>query len=353
MRRRVIGIGLGVSIAVVLAVVAWLRTHRHERADVIVLAGNIDLRQVDLPFNNSDRIAEVLVQEGDHVRRGQVLARLDTQRLQPQLTQAAAEAAAQHAVVARLRRGSRPEEIAQAKANVAAARADSVNAQVQFQRLSGLGRLPYRAVSEQDVDNAKAALDIAEAKLVVQQRALDLAVAGPRREDVDQAEAQARSDDARLALVRQQFADAKLLAPTDAVIRARLMEPGELASPGRPVFSLAITDPKWVRAYVSEQQLGHVHPGMPAWIEVDSYPGRRFAGWVGFISPTAEFTPKSVETQELRTSLVYEVRVFVHDSTDALRLGMPATVLLSPGTARPGPAVEDRPRTAPVGRDSQ
>src|SRR5688572_30898280 len=114
----------------------------------------------------------------------------------------------------------------------------------------------------------------------------------------------------------------------DAVVRTRVMEPGEMASPQRPVFSLAITDPKWVRAFVSETDLGKIQQGVTAAIAVDSFPDRRFEGWIGFISPVAEFTPKTVQTEELRTSLVYEVRVFVKDPSDELRLGMPATVFL-------------------------
>jgi membrane fusion protein PltH len=128
--------------------------------------------------------------------------------------------------------------------------------------------------------------------------------------------------------LRQQLADAQLVAPVDAVVRTRVMEPGEMASPQKPVFTLAITDPKWVRAYVSEPDLGKVHSGAAASVMVDSFPDRRFDGWIGFISPVAEFTPKSVQTEELRTSLVYEVRVFVKDPSDELRLGMPATVYL-------------------------
>ncbi len=103
-----------------------------------------------------------------------------------------------------------------------------------------------------------------------------------------------------------------------------------MASPQKAVYSLAIVDPKWVRAYVSEVDLGKVHPGMKGTIAVDSFPNRRFEGWVGFISPIAEFTPKIVQTDELRSTLVYEVRVFVKDPQDELRLGMPATVYLVP-----------------------
>ena len=321
----------------------WWFTRPESGTRDLVLYGNVDLRQVELPFNNSERIAAVLVQEGDRVQRGQVLSRLDTSRLEPQVAQAEARVAAQRQVVARLHNGSRPEEIAQARANVALAQAEAVNARRQFERLKPLFEgSAGRAVSQQDVDNAKAALDVAEARLTVNQKALALAIAGPRKEEVAEAEARLRADEAQLALLRQELADAQLVAPLDAVVRTRIMEPGEMASPQRPVFSLAITDPKWVRAYVSEPDLGRVRPGMSASVAVDSFPERRFDGWVGFIAPVAEFTPKTVQTEELRTSLVYEVRVFVKDPSNDLRLGMPATVHLSLDHRDPPP------QTAPV-----
>jgi HlyD family secretion protein len=313
-----------------VAAVAWWFTQRENEQRQLVLYGNVDLRQVQLSFNNSERVAAVLVQEGDRVRQGQLVARLDTRRLEPQVAQAEAQAAAQRQVVQRLRSGSRPEEIAQARANVASAKADAENARQQYERIKSAAEMSAgRAVRQQDVDTAKAALQVAEAKLVVNQRALDLAVIGPRKEDIAEAEARLRADEAQLALLRQQLVDAQLLAPMDGVVRTRILEPGDMASPQRPVFSLAITDPKWVRAYVSEPDLGKVHHGMAAAVVVDSFPNRRFDGWVGFVSPVAEFTPKTVQTEELRTSLVYEVRVFVKDPSDELRLGMPATVYLN------------------------
>ena len=165
------------------------------------------------------------------------------------------------------------------------------------------------------------------------QSALDLAIAGPRAEELLQAEAQLRGNEAQLALIRQELDDAELVAPFDAVIRSRLMEPGEMAAPTKPVFSLATIGTKWVRAYVSEVNLGHVRSGMRAKVTSDSFPDRPLDGWVGFISPVAEFTPKTVETEDLRSSLVYEVRVFVEDKDDMLRLGMPATVKLLPDEA--------------------
>jgi HlyD family secretion protein len=327
--RRVIWVVALIFVMGLAVGLVWWINQPENGARELVLHGNIDLRQVLLSFNNSERIAEVLVQEGDRVRQGQIVARLDTRRLAPQVAQVEAQTAAQRQVVQRLRNGSRPEEIAQARANVDSAKADAANARQQYERIKSAAEMSAgRAVRQQDVDSAKAALQVAEAKLVVNQRALELALIGPRKEDIAQAEAELRADEARLALLRQQLVDAELLAPTDAVVRTRLMEPGEMASPQKPVFSLAITDPKWVRAYVSEPDLGKLHEGKAATVAVDSFPDRRFEGWIGFISPVAEFTPKTVQTEELRTSLVYEVRVFVKDPSDDLRLGMPATVYL-------------------------
>jgi HlyD family secretion protein len=184
-------------------------------------------------------------------------------------------------------------------------------------------------VRQQDVDAAKASVEMAQAKLAVNQKALDLAVLGPRKEDIAENEARLRANEAQVAYLQQQLIDSQLVAPMDAVVRTRIMEPGEMATPQSPVFALAITDPKWVRAYVSEPDLGKLNHGMAASVMVDSFPKRRFEGWIGFISPVAEFTPKSVQTEELRSSLVYEVRVFVKDPDDVLRLGMPASVYIS------------------------
>ncbi|HEX8756192.1 MAG TPA: efflux RND transporter periplasmic adaptor subunit [Steroidobacteraceae bacterium] len=327
MRNKIIAAGFLVLAAA--AGMTWWLTHRGTTSREIVLYGNIDLREVDLAFDGSQRIVKVLAQEGDRVRKGQVLAQLDTSRLTPQLDQAEARAAAQAAVVQRLRHGSRPQEIAQARASVALAQADARQARGNYLRVREVFQSSSgRAVSRQDLENAKAQWDVAQARVAVNRQALALAVAGPREEDIAQAQAMLEADQANVALLRQELADATLRAPLDAVVRSRIAEPGDMASPQKAAFTLAITDPKWVRAYVSETDLGLVRPGMAAAVQVDSFPGRRFDGWVGFISSVAEFTPKTVETPDLRSSLVYQVRVFVKDPDGALRLGMPATVYL-------------------------
>ncbi|HVI51226.1 MAG TPA: efflux RND transporter periplasmic adaptor subunit [Candidatus Sulfotelmatobacter sp.] len=302
----------------------WWHYHHSTPDGLLTVYGNVDLRQASVPFNGTERIAEVLVEEGHLVHQGQLLARLDTSRLQPQLEQSIAAVEAQKAVVERLHNGNRPEEIAQARANLVSAKADAENTNAQYLRRKAL--VSISAVSQQDVDVAKAADDVAIAKVAVAQKALELEVIGPRAEDIAQAEAQLHGNEAQLALLRQQLADAELRAPFDAVVRSRLMEPGEMASPSKPVFSLATLGTKWVRAYVPESNLGQLHEGEQAKINIDSLPDRSLEGWVGFISPVAEFTPKAVQTEDLRTSLVYEVRIFVTDTNNVLRLGMPATV---------------------------
>lgn len=317
---------LVLAILLIGVAVSWWLGRRHGATE-LTLYGNVDLRQVDLPFNGSERIAAVLVQEGDHVKKDQLLARLETSRLAPQVAKAEADLAAQQQAVDRLHHGNRPEEIAQARANVQAAAADAGNAAAQWARLRTLSESSIgRAVSRQDMDSAKAAVDTAEARLEVNRKALALELAGPRKEDIAQGEAELRADEAGLALVRQQLRDADLKAPLDAVVRSRIVEPGDISSPQKAAFTLAITDPKWVRAYVAETDLGSVREGLKTSVSVDAFRGRDFPAWIGFISSVAEFTPKSVETTELRSSLVYEIRVFVNDPRDELRLGMPATV---------------------------
>lgn len=297
----------------------------------LALYGNVDLRQVSLAFNGSERIGRLNAQEGDHVKAGQVLGELDTRTLELRAAQADAQIAVQQQALQRLKTGSRPEEIAQSRAQVAAATADADLARQQLERLQAIRQTTAgRAVSQQDLDSAQARRKVAQAHLESAREAQQLVVTGPRKEDIAQAQAQLEVSVAALALLKHQLQEAELRAPIDAVVRARLMEPGDMASPQRPVFTLAITDPKWVRAYVTETQLGRVKPGMPATLSTDSHPGETLAGKVGYISSVAEFTPKTVQTEELRSSLVYEVRVLADDPQDRLRLGMPVTVRLSP-----------------------
>lgn len=332
MKKRLV-LPLILAAAAGCGVLWFLHRQQGQARTEITLYGNIDLRQVDLAFNGSQRIARLLVEEGDRVAPGQELGFLEKDRLEASVMQAAGKVDAQRHGVARLENGTRPEEIAQARANVQSAQSDLKNTRLRHERLKRV--VGGGAASEQDVDSARTAVEVAEARLQVSEKALALAVAGPRKEDIAEAKARLRADEAELARLRKELADATLLSPTAGIIHNRILEPGEMASPGKPVFTIAVTDPKWARTYVTEPDLGKVRSGMAAAITSDSFPGRRYEGWVGFISPTAEFTPKAVETAQLRTALVYEVRVFVTDPADELRLGMPVTVHLPLGQAPP------------------
>ncbi|AOB29801.1 hypothetical protein AKI39_02520 [Bordetella sp. H567] len=321
---------LAVVAVAAIAAVSWMLNRTPADPDRLTLYGNVDIRQISLAFDGSDRIAEMRVEEGDRVRAGQVLARLDTRTLTLELAQARAEIGVREQALLRLRNGTRPEEVQQAQAQVAAAQADADLAARQWKRLQGVaGDTSGRGVSREDMDSAAARLRVAQAQLDSQKQNLRLARLGPRQEDIAQADASLQAARAQAALLEHRLALSELKAPRDAVVRARLLEPGDMASPQRPAYTLAIYDPKWIRAYVNETDLGRIKLGMPAQVATDSYPGQPIAGKVGYISSVAEFTPKNVQTETLRTSLVYEVRVLVDDPDDRLRLGMPATVTIA------------------------
>jgi HlyD family secretion protein len=228
--------------------------------------------------------------------------------------------------VARLEAGTRPEEIDKARAELALAEAQLQDAQRSYERVRNLAA--RKLASPQEVDDAQAAADAAAARLRAAKATLALALAGPRREDIAAAKATLEAYQAELTLARQELADASLYAPVAGVIRDRILQPGDMASPQRPVYTLALTNPVWVRAYVDEPDLGKLYLGMQAQVATDSFPGKVYQGWLGYISPTAEFTPKSVQTEEVRTSLVYQVRVYVCNPENELHLGMPVTVTI-------------------------
>jgi HlyD family secretion protein len=307
----------------------------------IVLYGNVDMRQVDLAFKDSERIASMDVEEGDKVIKGQILASLETDRLDHQIASLKNQIQAQDFVVQRLLNGSRSEDIQKAKADVGQAAAQLKLYKLTLKRMKKL--LTTGSTTQQDVDDAQAKHDVAAAELYAAQEQLNLVLAGPRWEDIANAKATLASMQSQLALLETTRKEYDLLSPVNAVVRNRILEPGDMAAPSRPAFTLALLDPKWVRAYVNETDLGRIREGIKAEVRTDAFPGEPLAGWIGFISPMAEFTPKNVETPELRTALVYEVRVFVKDPNDRLRLGMPATVAI-PEPLEPQGQTESRVR---------
>jgi HlyD family secretion protein len=322
-------------LAVLVAAIsgAWLWQRKNRETANLTLYGNVEIRDALLVFNEQEIVAEVLAEEGDAVKAGQVLARLRSAQLAAQLAEAQARFEAQAQVVRRLENGSRSQEVKRARARVNADRARIANARLNLRRLKNTAA--QGASSRQARDDARALLDVEQAQLEVDRQTLELLLEGPRQEEIAEAQAQLEANRNGVVFLRERLADTVLKSPSDGIVQSRILEPGEMAGPARPAFILAMTDPKWIRAYVPEENLGRVREGLAAQVSSDSWPGQAFAGQVGFISPVAEFTPQPVETTELRTKLVYEVRVVVQDPDNRLRLGMPVTVRFGDGAAAP------------------
>ncbi len=324
MNKKILILPVFVLAGVIGGLYFWQQQQLNEEDGQLSLYGNVDIREAQLAFNSSEHIDAILVQEGDRVKKGQLLARLHREVLEARLNEAQAQLQAQQQTLAKLEAGSRPAEISKARAELEAARARARSARATYKRL--LPMLKKKLVSPEDLENARAVADAAAAEMNAVQQALTLLKLGPRKEDIAIAKAVLVSRKASVTLAKQRLDDTNLYAPADGIIRNRILEPGDMAFPQTPVLSLAFINPVWVRTYLPEPALGKISLGAPATIYTDSFPGKAYQGWVGYISPTAEFTPKNVQTSELRTRLVYSVRIFACNPQGELRLGMPATV---------------------------
>lgn len=328
-RRRIVGIVA--LVALVIAAAATRGFGLFTPADTgLTLHGNVDIRQVDLGFRVSGRIAEIPFDEGAHVPAGAILARLDSTPLRDQLNAAQAQIAVAGAEYDKRRNGNRPQDIAQAQAKLADAQATLASAKEDYDRRADL--VKTGAVSQALFDATAAKYRSAQAQVNAAQQALSLQQAGARREDIEAAAAQRQQAVAQADKARTDLNDAVLRAPNAGTILTRAREPGAIVQPGETVLTLTIDRPMRVRAYIPEPELSRISPGMAVTVTADGN-AKTYHGTIGAISPTAEFTPKTVQTDALRTDLVYRVRIIVNDPDDALRQGAPVTV--SVPNARP------------------
>lgn len=302
---------------------AYQRTHNSQAGEP-TLFGNVDIREVNLGFRVGGRVLEVLRDEGDAVKAGEVIARLDDEPYRREADEARGQVAALKAHLELLEAGNRPQEIAQAHALVRERDVTAANAERLYKREEDL--LRSKAVSIQDRDDAEAAYREAEARLNSAREQSNLLEAGFRKEDIEQAKADLLRAEAALASAELRVQDTVLKSPSGGVVLTRAQEPGAILQAGTTILTVCLTRPVWVRAYISEPELGRIHPGMKVRVLSDSRPGQAYSGQVGYISPRAEFTPKNVETPELRTSLVYRLRVVVENPDEGLRQGMPVTI---------------------------
>jgi HlyD family secretion protein len=290
----------------------------------LVLQGNVEVRQVNLAFKVAGRIVTLAVDEGATVIAGQKLASLEKIYFEDTLRQARAQREQAAANLAKMEAGNRPEEIAQAEANVIYREALLLNAQQTRDRADAL--LKTASGTQKTYDDAIAGQRQADAQLNSARQALRLMKAGFRQEDIEAARGQLAEKDAAVLVAKRQVTDADLIAPSPGIVLSRVRETGAIVNAGETVFVLSLNSPVWVRTYVSEPDLGRIRPGMEVELRSDTPGAKLIKGRIGFISTSAEFTPKTVETRELRTALVYRVRILADDPDGMLRQGMPMTV---------------------------
>ena len=273
---------------VILALIGagwYFYTHRRVKINELTLFGNVEIRQVDLSFQVSGKIEKLLKEEGDAVKAGELVALMDARDYQANFVKSIAEAVRTKAI--------------------------SANAASQYQRQAPL--CVDDTVSQQECDNLFNAKN--ESKAAYES-------------------ALAQKKDAKNKLDYT-----KVYAPEDGIITTRIQEPGAIVDAGQPIFTLSKNKPIWIRTYVPETQLGNIKYGMEAKVLTDSInpetgKRREYKGWVGYISPVAEFTPKTVQTEDLRTDLVYRIRVYVNDIDPFLRQGMPTTIKIELNNAK-------------------
>lgn len=289
----------------------------------VTLYGNVDIRTTALSFRVGGRLKLLNVDEGDTVQKGQFIGEIDPQPYQIALAQAKAQSDAAKANLDLLKAGYRSEEIARAREQVKQLTSAYQYAQRSYERYRVL-RLK-KAIAQEQLDAAKDKRDQAQADLLAAQQQLAQYQQGNRPQQIEQAQAQFEQAQAGVAKAQLDLNDTQLKAPADGTILVRAHQPGAMLNPGTTVFTLALSHPLWIKAYIDEPHLSMAQSGRKVTITSDSSK-ETFHGHIGFVSPTAEFTPKTVQTEQLRTSLVYRLRIIVDDPSPQLRQGMPVTI---------------------------
>jgi len=320
---------------------AWWWTHRTTvDPHRLHLSGTIEITQVDLAFKIPGRLLERMVDEGDPISAGQIVACLDDVDQKLQVARAEAQAASAKAFLTQLESGSRAEEVAQARAQLQQARAAAKAAESRLKLAKddvarSRDLRVQEVISQQKFDELQTIYETslnssreAAARVRSAEANLDLVLAGPRKEEIEQARAQLAAAEQALALARQQLADTVLQSQTDGVVLSKAAEPGAYLNPGTPVITVGRLDQVWLRGYINETDLGRIRLQQPARVTTDSYPENEYPGKVSFISDQAEFTPKAVQTYEERVKLMYRIKISLDNPRQELKAGMPADAVV-------------------------
>ncbi len=310
----------------VIGIAVYLVMHLKPKQEkgVLVLSGNVEVTEMNLGFKSPGRIISLKTDEGDKVNPGQLLAEIDRAELIAQTQQNQASLAETRDRLAELKAGSRPQELEQAKSQVKYTEAELTKAAKDYQRAETLYQ--NGAIAAQQLDAARRTLDVASSQHRSSQEALSLVKEGPRKETIRAAENRVRQAEASLQMLQERVKDTVLYAPSAGIIIKKNVELGETVSAGLPVFTLGDLEHPWIKVYVKEDKLGKVSLGQKASITVDSFTGKTFEGTITYISPEAEFTPKTIQTHEERVKLVYALKITLPNPEEALKPGMPADV---------------------------
>lgn len=286
--------------------------------------GNVDVRTVSLAFQVSGKIDNINFEEGEKVKKGDVIATLDNALYEEYLKQIKAQVEVQKAQIQKLEKGYRKEEIEKARATMEQKKVVMKNRENTFKRNEKL--FASKLISEENYDSVKTAYESAKALYSYAKNSLTLLENGYEKEDILSAKAQLSVLESQKNQHQIHLNDTTLYAPSDGLILTRVHEIGSVVNASQIVVEMAKEDMYWVRSYISEKYLGQIKPGMKALIYTDSNREKAYNGTVSFISPLAEFTPKSVQTEDLRTDLVYRFRIVLNSYDDMIKQGMPVTI---------------------------
>lgn len=301
---------------------------------VVRVSGHVEATEVQVAAEVGGRIVELRVEEGDRVKRGDIIANLDRRDTELQLARVRAERQTADAQLRLLLAGSRPEDIRQAQAQAEAAQTEAAAARAELQAAeTDLGRfeslLRANAGSQKQRDDAKARVDIARERvrgadegIRAAREALAKLRAGARPQEIDAARARVAAMDAQMAALEKSLEDARLVSPVDGIVTSKLADQGELVAPRTPVVVITDLDRAWANLFVPEPLIPRVKIGQPATLYTDAG-GQGIPGKVTFVSPKAEFTPRNVQTADERSKLVYRIKVSVDNREGILKQGMP------------------------------
>ena len=331
--KRVITVLVLLAAAIAAGVYFYPRlTKKPESTNRLTLSGNIEAHESLVSFKVPGRIVELPVEEGQQVEQGVLLARLEDADAKQRVRIDEASVGVRQSNLALTLAGTREQEVKAAQQSMIDAQADLDQKKLDNDRAQQL--FGKDEISAQDRDLAATALKRTEAIFKAAQQRYNEAVEGSRKEDVEIARANLNQANANLGLSRVNLDYTVLHAPSAGVITVRQAELGEVVAPGSPVVTLADLDHIWLRAYVAETDLGSIHWGQEATVTTDTYPGKQYHGRISFISSSAEFTPKSVQTYKERVTLVYRIKIDIDNPNHELKPGMPADAQLELAAAK-------------------